>query len=1149
MHSSSGKSLLETLRQRRAQPMVAPTLLAAACALALASAAQAQSRSGAAAPRVPSLAVAPVASAESAALPQDEMLYNADGTVRTIVQFTEPAAIASRSGLRVDNPAHREEMTAYSANLRSAKASRVAALARMGARVQNTTEWAFNGAVIDVSPERYAEIRRMPGVKAVGPAGAYRMSQATPPTVGQLLGTAQVNAGANTGQGVAIAIIDSGVDYTHAAFQGPGTTAYYATAVSGANPTVITDTPGVFPNGPRVKGGYDWLGETWSIVNNVVVGTVTPDPDPIDNRQPGETGAGAGHGTNSASAAAGNAVPASNIRDGSAPGAFILAYRGCARASSACEGSALLNSIDSIVQYAAGLPNAGQPGANNPTLGGTRFVINMSLGSAYGNALTNGLAEAARNAVRAGITVVASAGNSNDIPFIVGTPSAADTVISVAASEPATLTGPTLTVGAPLNKTYAMIAGSFGVPFTAPQTRELRLGGINNTPANLVNLACSPTINQPLPPAPNPPIPAMNGAFGLADRGTCEFAEKAFNLQRAGGTTRSAGASASIIINNAAGAGPFGMAVGQAGPRVNTPAYSIGTAEGLEIKQAMIANPGLQGTITPLGDAPNVAGGLNLVDQMSSFTSRGPSQAGLSLKPDITAPGTNIWMANHTTGTGGNANSGTSFSSPLTAGAAALVLSRFPQFTPWQVKAALMNTATTEMFKAKASSTLAPLPLMGAGRVQADTAVALGTLAYDSEDVDPTAATSYFNTAASFGLVSFPANGSVSRTIVVQNLTNSPRTYNLSVAPRFANDLARGMTFSTSTPTITVPANSTGTFQLIGTAVAASLPVETAGALAGFPREVTNDDTCTTTANPPAPVVACTDKFTELEQDGFVTIDGGAGNVVRVPYLAYPRQASQVVPAVAGNTVTTNNTGVGRTAVEVFTLVGGEDAQDQPALVPGSGVLPVDLRAVGVRFVPNGFTGTLPTGITSPNLLQVGVSFWNALETLRTATVNVEIDTNNDGVTDFTVRNLNTTENRNAAFITTGFSGANGNAFFRPDFILGSNRMIMTVFTSPMGITATSRIGIRVTTSNGSSATNPVLDTLGGGGFQYVKLDQLVNAPSSSSYIVNGGAAGSFTVASTAANGDAAISPGDKGLLVIATENGNADRPAVIALP
>jgi len=458
-----------------------------------------------------------------------------------------------------------------------------------------------------------------------------------------------------------------------------------------------------------------------------------------------------------------------------------------------------------------------------------------------------------------------------------------------------------------------------------------------------------------------------------------------------------------------------------------------------------------------------------------------------------------------------------------------------------------MNTADTDVYTTKSSNTLAPLARMGAGRARADRAVNTGTLAYDSEDVDPSAGT-YYNTAASFGAQTFTGNGSVSRTVVVQNLGASAKTYTISSAPRFANDLARGMAFAPSTTTLTVPGNSTGTFQLVGTATAASLPVETTG----LPRKLTNDDTCTTTAATPAPVVACTDKFTELEQDGFVTITAGPQDTVRVPYLMLPRAASDATSTLSGTTVQTNNAGAARTTVEAFTLIGGQDALDQPALVPGTNVLPVDLRAVGVRFVPNGFTGTLPVGITSGNLLQFGVSFWSGLDTLRSATVNVEIDTNGDGVTDFTVRNLNTSENRSAVFIATGLAGANGNAFFRPDFTLGSNRMIMTVFTSPMAITAATRIGVRVTSSNGSNATpliSPVLDTLGSGAFQYVKLDQLVNTPSAISLLVNGAASGSFTVASNPANAVAAVSPGDAGLLVIATENPNANSATVIPLP
>lgn len=1046
------------------------------------------------------------------------------GMVRVIVQFTEASVIESQqvAGLQARSVS-RGMLSQQAASLRSAKAARLSSIASFGGRVQNTIEYSLNAAVVDVDASQIESLRRIPGVKAVERAGIYFMSQSTPPTIPQLMGTLPVNQGGNGGQGVAIAIIDSGVDYTHASFQGPGTVAYYQTAVSGANPTVITDTPGFFPNGPRVKGGYDWLGETWNATSNLVV---TPDPDPIDNKQlPTDA---AGHGTEGASAAAGSAVPSGLLQPGSAPQSMILAYRGCSRISSSCEGSALVNSIDSVVKYALGLPNEGQPGANNPTLPeGTRFVLNMSLGSGYGNPLTNSLAEASRAAVRAGVTVVASAGNSNNIPFIVGTPSAADTLISVAASQPALLTGPALAVGAPLNAVYPMVTGSFGVPLATALTGPLGFAGPNTTVGNNTNLACSTVNTGAADPGPaNPAIPALAGAIGVSDRGTCGFNEKALNTQRAGG-------SASIIVNNAAGTGPIGMAAGPAAVNTTIPSYSLGTAEGLAVRNAMSANPGLQGTISPLGEAGNVVAGFNIVDLISDFSSRGPSQAGMAMKPDITAPGSNIWMADVGTGFAGNNNSGTSFSGPLTSGAAALVLSARPTFQPWQVKAALMNTADTDVFATKtaASSTLAGLTRMGAGRVRADRAVATGTLAYDSQDVDPTG-TSYYNTAVSFGAVTFTAPGttSVSRTVVVQNLSNAAKTYNISVAPRFANDLARGMVFSASVPTLNVPANSTATFQLVGTATGTQLPNAS-----GFPLKLTNEDTCTTTANPPAPVAVCTNKFDDLEQDGFVTINGGPNDTVRVPYLMYPRAASSVAVQRVGAAVNTGNTGVASTGVDVFNLVAGVDPQDQPALVPGSNVLPVDLRAVGVRYVPNAVT-TPPAGATS-DVLQFAVSTWSVMDTPRSATVTIEIDTNNDGAADFFVRNLNTTENRNAVFIAPAATGTNGNAFFRADTTLGSKRMIMSVYPAFMGITQSSRIGVRVRSSNGAiSGTNPALDTLpDSAAFQYIKLNELVYVPDVRSYTLPSN--GTRTFGTRVLAGNVGTSPGDKGLMVVLAEN------------
>lgn len=1111
---------------QRGRSLPARRLVAMACALAAAGIAQAQTP-------LSQLLVQSRGGAQAA--PADTTQPALSGTVRVIVQFVEPSVVDARPVVaqRV-TAAMRAEMQQQSSNLRTAKAPRLNAIRALGGKVQNTLEFSVNAAVVDIDASQIEALRRVPGVKLVELAGVYRMSQ-TAPTVPQLIGSLPVNQGGNGGQGVAIAVIDSGVDYTHASFSGPGTVAYYQGATGGAGPTTIGDTPNVFPNGPRVKGGYDWLGETWGIVNNVTVGTVTPDPDPIDNKQAATDFAG--HGTESASAAAGGAVPGANLQPGSAPNAVVLAYRGCSRISSACEGSALVNSIDSVVKYALGLPNEGQPGAQNPALpAGTRFVLNMSLGASYGNPLTNSLSEASRNAVRAGVTVVASAGNSNNIPFIVGTPSATDTLISVAASEPATLTGPTLTVGAPLNKTYAVIAGAFSAPLTSPLTATLGFGGPNTAVGNNTNLACSDPINLADPGPAVPAIPALGGRIGLADRGVCQFGEKALNVQRAGGV-------ASIIVNNAAGAGPFGMAAGSASPLVTTPSLSIGTAEGLEVRNTLSSVPTLQGTITPLGDAPNIASGVNLVDLISSFSSRGPSQAGRGLKPDITAPGTNIWMADVGTGSGGNANSGTSFSSPLTAGAAALVLSAKPTFAPWQVKAALMNTADVNVFATKAAggNTLATLTRMGAGRVAVDRAVTTGTLAFDAQNVE-TSGSPYFQAAASFGPQAFSALGtsSVSRTITVQNLDASPKTYTISVAARFADDLARGMTFSASTSTLTVPGNSTGTFQLIGTANAASLPTNAAG----FPDKLTNLDTCTTNTNPPAPDLACTNRFDALEQDGFVTISAGPNDTVRVPYLMYPRQASSVSVGGRANLLALRNAGAARTSVDVFQLLGGEDAEDQPALVPGSNVLPVDLRAVGVRYRANAVPAPLPTGVTSGDVLDFAVSLWKPVTTLRSAVFNIEIDTNDDGVTDFTVRNLNAATNVNANFISTGTSTTGTGAFFRTDFALDSSKAIISVFPSLMNITASSRIGVRVTSSNSAGGT--VLDRLPNGGqFQYITLNQPAVTPSQSSVVLASGTAAQVPYTVDPAAGLTA-SPGNKGLLVLVADNPLASESTVL---
>jgi subtilisin-like proprotein convertase family protein len=92
------------------------------------------------------------------------------------------------------------------------------------------------------------------------------------------------------------------------------------------------------------------------------------------------------------------------------------------------------------------------------------------------------------------------------------------------------------------------------------------------------------------------------------------------------------------------------------------------------------------------GDDVITAGGVNLAGEIAWFSSPGPSYDG-RIKPDVCALAVSTPVANPADDHQYTAASGTSFSCPLTAGVAALVLSRVPSLTPLQVREALRATA------------------------------------------------------------------------------------------------------------------------------------------------------------------------------------------------------------------------------------------------------------------------------------------------------------------------------------------------------------------------------------------------------------------------------------------------------------------------
>jgi subtilisin family serine protease len=153
-------------------------------------------------------------------------------------------------------------------------------------------------------------------------------------------------------------------------------------------------------------------------------------------------------------------------------------------------------------------------------------------------------------------------------------------------------------------------------------------------------------------------------------------------------------------------------------------------------------------------------------DTIAEFSSRGPRALDAFQKPDVAAPGVSICAARMGTGNEGTAISGTSMASPHVAGVAALVRQEHPDWSPQQVKAAIMNTAVD------LQSRSAEVPRQGAGWVDAYRAVTTNALALGDRD----------RISISWGITQFSEDFyQDTKTIILHDLSGESGTYDVSV--------------------------------------------------------------------------------------------------------------------------------------------------------------------------------------------------------------------------------------------------------------------------------------------------------------------------------------------------------------------------------
>jgi subtilisin family serine protease len=555
--------------------------------------------------------------------------------------------------------------TEYQGYIADQEAAVVAALQAQvpGAQVGRRLRTVYGGVAAVIPANAAKTVAAIPGVVAVQADELQQpLTDSSPdfvnaPPVYDELGTT-----AEAGAGVIYANLDTGIWPEHPSFadlgnlKPPGGPARECDF--GDNPLTPANDPFVCNN--KLIGGAAFLDSYLANPNNP--------PEKFTTARDSN-----GHGTHTASTTAGNIVedvPVFGVDRGPihglAPGAHLMHYKVCGfegcqpSDSAAAVGQAILDGVD---------------------------VINFSI-SGGNNPFTDPVELAFLDAYAAGVFVSTSAGNEGPGAGTANhlSPWVTATAASTQTREFATQLNLTAANGDTFTADGASItAGAGPLPVVLAQNVPGYTGG-----AGCATRPTSPTV--------------FDGLIVACQRGGEARQWKGFVVAQGGGE--------GMVLYNPSLAD------------IETDSHWVPTVhlpDGTDFLAFMTSHTGVTGSFAP-GDERDGQG-----DVMAAFSSRGP--AGLFLKPDVTAPGVQILAGASpdpdppSSVEGGNppgqlyqAIAGTSMSSPHVAGAAVLLRAAHPDWSPGDIKSALMTTALTDVVKEDLVTPADPFDF-GAGRI------------------------------------------------------------------------------------------------------------------------------------------------------------------------------------------------------------------------------------------------------------------------------------------------------------------------------------------------------------------------------------------------------------------------------------------------